>query len=110
VKGGHDMKYIIMALTVMLAAMLFVLEVSKTQATSVEIYEIVCEDHQGNVVKSEYFAAGANLNDFEFPAAPERVGYVFVGWSAELPKVMPYANLVYVPIYMQQQLSLNITV
>lgn len=104
------MKYMIMALTVMLAAMLFVLEVTKTQAMTVDIYEITCEDHQGNAIHSEYFAAGADLKSFEFPEAPVRNGYVFVGWSAELPETMPEANLVFVPIYMQQQLSLHIIV
>lgn len=103
------MKYIIMALTVMLAAMLFILEVSKTQATSIDIYEITFEDHQGNAVQSEYYAAGANLSNLALPEAPERAGYVFVGWSAELPETMPHANLVFVAIYMQQQLSLNVT-
>lgn len=104
------MKYMIMALTVMLAAMLFVLEVTKTHALAVNIYEITCEDHQGNVIYSEYFAAGADLESFEFPDAPVRNGYVFVGWSAVLPETMPEANLIFVPIYMQQQLSLNIIV
>lgn len=103
------MKYMIMALTVMLAAMFFILEVTKTQATSVELNRVIFEDHHGNVVLSEYVAYGASLSNFELPVAPERDGYVFVGWSASLPEVMPNADLVFTPVYMQQQLSFNIT-
>ena len=103
------MKYIIMALTVMLAAMIFILEVSKTQATSVELNKVIFEDHIGNVVASEYIAYGASLESFQLPEAPVRDGYVFVGWSAELPEIMPNADLVFTPIYMQQQLSFHIT-
>lgn len=104
------MKYIIMSLTVMLAAMLFILEVSKAEATAVELHKVMFEDYYGNVISSEYVAFGANLDHVELPVAPERVGYVFVGWSASLPETMPQADLVYTPIYMQQQLSMNVTV
>lgn len=109
VERGVCMKYIIMALTVMLAAMIFILEVSKTQATSVELNKVVFEDHNGNVVLSEYVAYGASLSGFELPEAPLRVGYVFVAWSAELPEHMPNADLVFTPVYMQQQLSFHMT-
>ena len=103
------MKYIIMALTVMLAAMFFVLEVSKAQATAVEIHQVMFEDHNGNVISSEYVAFGASLDHIELPEAPERLGYIFVGWSASLPESMPQADLVFTPIYVQQQLSVNVT-
>ena len=101
------MKYIIMALTVMLAAMFFILEVSKTQAADVDIYKIVFEDHHGNVIKSEYVAANASLEDYELPSVPTREGYIFLRWSYDLPNVMPQADIYVTPIYMQHQLSLN---
>lgn len=104
------MRYVIMTLVMLLAAMTFVLEVSKTHATSVNIQEISFEDHMGNVVYSEHIAAGAKLNDFDLPEAPERAGYLFVGWSGELPETMPYADLVYVAVYMEQSLSLTVNV
>lgn len=104
------MKYIIMALTVMLAASLFLLEVSKTQATSIEIKEITFEDASGNVVHQEHIAAGASLEGYLLPEAPVRDGYVFVGWSGELPEFMPNADLVYVAVYLEQVLSLNVSV
>ena len=61
------MKYIIMALTVMLAASLFLLEVSKTQATTIEIKEITFEDASGNVVHQEHIASGASLEGYLLP-------------------------------------------
>ncbi len=106
----HGMKYIIMALTVMLAAMLFLLEVSKTQATTVDINEIIFEDAQGNIVYHEHVASGASLEGFQLPEGPQRAGYVFVGWSGELPEYMPHADLVYVAIYLEQVLSLNVAI
>ncbi len=104
------MKYIIMTLTMLLAAMTFVLEVSKTHATTVDIQEISFEDHLGNVVYSEHLAAGANLSDFVLPEGPERPGYLFVGWSGELPDEMPNADLIYVAVYIEQTLSLTVNV
>lgn len=104
------MKYIIMALTVMLAAMLFILEVSKAEAIAVEIHQVMFEDHNGNVISSEYVAYGATLDHITLPEAPERLGYVFFGWSASFPETMPQADLVFTPIYMQQQLSMNVIV
>ena len=104
------MKYIIMALTVMLAAMLFLLEVSKTQATAIEIKEIIFEDAEGNVCYQQYVAYGASLEDFVLPDGPARAGYIFVGWSGELPETMPNADLVYVAIYLEQVLSLNVSI
>ncbi len=103
------MKYIIMALTVMLAAMLFILEVSKTQAASVDIHKIIFEDHHGYVITSEYVTSGSSLVHFDMPQPPHRDGYVFLRWSGELPETMPQSDLVLTPIYMQQQLSLNFT-
>lgn len=104
------MKYIIMTLTMLLAAMTFVLEVSKTHAITVDIQKISFEDHMGNVVYSEHFAAGADLSEFVLPDAPERPGYIFVGWSGELPEEMPHADLVYVAIYVEHTLSLSVNV
>ncbi|MDY0075101.1 MAG: hypothetical protein WC992_01185 [Acholeplasmataceae bacterium] len=103
------MKYVIMALTVMLAAMIFILEVSKAQATFIQIHQIVIEDHEGNVIYSEYFAEGADLKAFSLPEAPIRPGYTFIGWSADLPEEMPEHSIVIVPTYIQHILSLDIT-
>lgn len=96
------MKYIIMALTVMLAAMLFILEVSKTQAQAIELHQVMFEDHDGNIISSEFVQSGATLDHIVLPEAPKREGYVFVGWSAPLPETMPQADLVYTPTYVQQ--------
>ncbi len=102
------MKYMIMALLIMLASMIFILEVSMTNAASVELNKVIFEDYQGNVIASDYVAAGASLENLELPVAPHREGYVFISWSAELPEVMPNADLVFTPIYMQQELSYQI--
>lgn len=98
-----------MALTVMVAGMFFVLEVSKTYATSVDIHTITCEDEQGHIYYTAYFVTGASLKDFTLPEPPQRDGFVFIGWYELVPDVMPDANLVFVPMYVQQTLSLIIT-
>ena len=103
------MKYLIIILTVLLAASLYTLEVSKAYATNIEIYEIIFEDYDGDVIYREYVAAGADLSNFVLPEAESRNGYLFMGWSAELPEVMPFANLVIVAEYMQAEMRVTAT-
>ncbi len=100
------MKAIITALTVMLVASIYILMFQEVQAQTVEIYSITCEDHEGNKLQSVRFAAGADLSEVDLPDAPARDGFIFVGWSAELPDKMPNNSLVYVPIYMQASLTI----
>ncbi len=108
-KGGRLMKYLIIILTVLLAASLYTLEVSKAYATNIEIYEIIFEDHDGSVIHREYMAAGADLSDFSLPVVESRSGYLFMGWSATLPEFMPNANLVIVAEYMRAELRITAT-
>lgn len=103
------MKYMIIILTVLLAASLYILEVSKAYATSIEIYEIVFEDHDGQVIYREYVAAGADLSNFTLPEVQNRNGYVFMGWSIELPEVMPNYSIVIVAEYMRVELRVTAT-
>ena len=103
------MRYLVMALTVLLAGMFFVLEVSKTYATSVEIHSISCEDEQGNIYFKEYFVTGASLDEFTLPEPPQKDGYMFIGWYELLPNEMPDADLIFVPMYVQQTFSINVT-
>jgi hypothetical protein len=99
------MKIMITALTVLLVASIYILMFQEAQAQSVQIYSITCEDSEGNKLHSVRYAAGADLSELELPEAPAREGYVFIGWSAELPETMPNSSLVYVPIYMQTTLT-----
>jgi len=108
-KVGKLMKYIIIILTLMLAASLYILEVSKVYATPIEIYQVVFEDHDGKVIYKEYVSAGADLSDFMMPEVNSRSGYVFIGWSAELPEVMPSANIVIVAQYLRAELRITAT-
>jgi hypothetical protein len=101
------MKALITALTVLLVASIYILMFQEAQAQSVQIYSITCEDSKGNKIQSVRFAAGADLSKVELPSAPEREGYMFIGWSAELPETMPNNSLVYVPIYMQTTLTIH---
>jgi len=103
------MKYIIIILTVLLAASFYTLEVSKAYATNIEISQIIFEDHDGQVIYKEYVAAGANLSDFSLPTVENRSGYVFMGWSIELPEVMPNYNMIIVAQYMRSELRVTAT-
>jgi hypothetical protein len=100
------MKLLIMVLTVLLAAAAFTLEASKAHATTIEIHSIIFEDYEGNTYQKSYMAAGADLTNFDLPQGPERAGYQFVGWSAELPETMPSATLIFEPVYVRN-LQLN---
>ena len=108
-KVGRLMKYIIILLTVLLAASLYILEVSKAYATDIEIYQIIFEDHDGKVIYREHVAAGADLSDFMLPEVQSRSGYLFMSWSAELPKTMPNYNIVIVAQYMKAELRVTAT-
>jgi hypothetical protein len=103
------MKLLIMTLTILLAASVYFLQVTETQATSINIHVLVFEGHDGSIVEKAYFAHGADLSEYELPEAPERQGYVFVSWSGELPKEMPDADLYFVAVYMQQELKIRAT-
>ncbi|MDO9628777.1 MAG: hypothetical protein Q7I99_02650 [Acholeplasmataceae bacterium] len=103
------MKYLIIILTVLLAASLYTLEVSKAYATHIEIYEIIFEDHDGKIIYREYVAAGADLSNFILPEVESKSGYLFMSWSAELPEEMPYWNLVIVAQYMRSELRVTAT-
>lgn len=100
------MKVMITALTVLLIASIYVLMFQEAQAQSIAIYSITYEDQDGQKLHSFQFAAGADLSEVELPEAPEKEGYVFVGWSAPLPDTMPNSSLIYVPIYMQTTLTI----
>lgn len=94
------MKKIIVILVVLLSAMLFLLEVSKVYAQSTELkrLEFVVLDEE--VIFVEYIASGSKLTHLEVPEAPEKDGYIFVGWNIELPENMPDHNLRIVAQYL----------
>ena len=83
------MKKIIVILAVILSAMLFTLEVSKLQANSVELKMLEFVTHDQDVVYRDYFEPGTDLTNLEIPDAPFKDGYIFVGWSVEIPEEMP---------------------
>jgi hypothetical protein len=103
------MKLLIMTLTILLAASVYTLQVTETQATSVNIHVLVFEDYDGNIIEKAHFAQGSDLTDYELPEVPERLGYVFVGWSGEIPSEMPDADVYFVAIYMQEELKIRAT-
>ena len=99
-KGIEKMKSIIMVLTILVVGMMYTLQISQTQATSLHLHEITFADTDGQVLHSEYFVEGAHLLNFEFPEAPEKEGFVFVVWSYDLSLGMPNFDLIIYPEYM----------
>jgi hypothetical protein len=93
------MKSIIFALTFLLFASFFALEVAKVQAEPICVYSITFEDMNGNVVSKVRFVEGANLSNLEMPTAPNLDGYIFIGWSEELPKNMPGYSIIIEAVY-----------
>jgi hypothetical protein len=97
------MKKIIIILAVLFSAMLFTLEVSKVQANPIKLNRIEFVTYDMDVVYSNYFETGADLSNLVIPDAPEKEGYIFVGWSIEIPDRMPDYNLRIHAQYMQSQ-------
>ncbi len=102
-KGYEYMKSIIMLLTLLLVGMMYTLQISQTQATSIHIHEISFADSEGQVIHSESFVEGANLLDIDLPEAPEKEGFVFVNWSYDLSLGMPDFDIVVYPEYMHSE-------
>ncbi len=101
------MRAIIIALTFLMISAVYMLEVSMAQAHSLTIHEITYVDQDNQVIHKDYFATGADLSDYDLPEAPERAGYVFVGWSFEVPKHMPDADLIVHAQYIQNVVIIN---
>ncbi len=97
------MKKTIVILLVLLSAMLFTLEVSKMHANTIELKRLEFVTTEGVVVYRDYFETGANLSDLEIPDAPKKDGYIFVGWSIEIPEEMPNHHVRIFAQYMQSQ-------
>jgi len=101
------MKTMIAALVIVLLGMNLALHISKTEATSIHIHEIVIEDSNGQVIQSDLFQTGSDLSGYEMPIAPQREGYVFVGWSYDLSGTMPDADIIISPQYIEAEVALN---
>lgn len=97
------MKKTIVILAVLLSAMLFTLEVSKMQAQTIELKALEFVTYDQDVVFRDYFEPGTDLSDLVIPDAPEKDGYIFVGWSIEIPELMPSHHLRIEAQYMQSQ-------
>lgn len=96
------MKTIIISLAFLLFASFFALEVAKVQAEPISVYSITFEDMEGNQVSKVRFVEGADLSEFNLPIAPDLEGYIFVGWSHELPKEMPGYSIILEAVYISK--------
>ena len=103
------MRAIIIGLTFLLISAVYMLEVSMAQAHTLTIHEITFVDENNNVVHKDYFATGADLSTYVLPEAPVRVGYTFIGWSYQLPDIMPNADLIIQARYVRN-VTINVTI
>jgi tRNA A37 threonylcarbamoyladenosine biosynthesis protein TsaE len=101
------MKKTIIILAVLLSAMMFILEVSKMQAQTIELKALEFVTHDQDVVFRDYFEPGADLSELNIPDAPQKDGFIFVGWSIEIPDVMPNHHLRIEAQYMQSQVVVH---
>ncbi|PKK97065.1 MAG: hypothetical protein CVV58_03190 [Tenericutes bacterium HGW-Tenericutes-3] len=97
------MKSIVMVLTLLVVAMMYTLQISQTQATSLHLHEITFADTNGDVIHTERFAEGSFFLEVNMPEAPEREGFVFVGWSYDFSKSMPNFDMIVYPQYMHSE-------
>jgi basic membrane protein A len=63
----------------------------------VNSYALSFVDHNGDVLWTEDYLYQADLSEVELPQAPTRQGYVFDGWSTDLPANMPGNDLIIQP-------------
>jgi tRNA A37 threonylcarbamoyladenosine biosynthesis protein TsaE len=101
------MKKIIVILAVILSAMMFTLEVSKLHANSVELKMLEFVTHDQDVVFRDYFEPGTDLTDLEIPDAPDKDGFIFVGWSVEIPEEMPNYHVRIEAQYMRSEVVVH---
>lgn len=87
------MKKTIIILAVLFSAMLFTLEVSKVQANPIKLNKLEFVTYDMDLVYGNYFETGADLSQLEIPDPPQKEGYIFVGWSIEIPETMPDYNM-----------------
>jgi tRNA A37 threonylcarbamoyladenosine biosynthesis protein TsaE len=106
----ESMKTIMMVLTLCLVASMYTLLISEAQATTLEIHEVTYEDHNGNKIHTDHYITGADISDVEAPEAPVRQGYLFIGWSYELPTEMPDADIVIHANYMLVEVRVTNTI
>ena len=95
------MKKTIIILAVLLSAMLFMLEVSKVYANTIKLNKLEFVTFDQEVVYARYFEPGTSLQDLVIPDGPEKDGYIFVGWSIEVPEFMPNSHIRIEAQYMQ---------
>ena len=103
------MKKTIVILAVLLSAMLFTLEVTKIQANPIQSNKLEYVTPDMDIVYSGYFEAGSSLSDIQIPDAPDKEGFIFVGWSIEKPEKMPDYNMRIEAQYMKNQVIINNT-
>lgn len=101
------MRAIIIGLTFLMISAVYMLEVSMAQAHSLTIYDITYLDEDDRVIHKDYFAVGSDLSDYVLPQAPEREGYVFIGWSFEVPDEMPDSDIVVHAQYVRNVLVIH---
>lgn len=104
------MKKAIVILAVLLSAMMFTLEVTKVQANSIQLNKLEFVTPDQEVVYSRYFEVGANLSELDIPDAPDKEGYIFVGWSIEKPETMPNYHMRIEAQYMKNQVVVHKTI
>ena len=89
---------------------MFILEVSKLQANSVELKTLEFVTTDQDVVFRDYFEVGTDLSELNIPDAPDKDGYIFVGWSADAPNTMPNYHVRIIAQYMQANASVRETI
>ncbi|MBU1094010.1 MAG: InlB B-repeat-containing protein [Firmicutes bacterium] len=104
------MKSIIMTLTILLIAVVYIVQISPSQATNLQVHELSFADSSGAIIHSEVFVEGTDLSTYELPEAPVKDGFVFVGWSYDFSQGMPDANVIIYPQYMHSVYTITTTI
>lgn len=71
----------------------------------INTYTLQLNDEFGSMVYSNTFEYGADLSDVSM-TIPEKTGYTFIGWSAELPETMPAKDCILSMVYKINQYSI----
>ena len=71
-------------------------------------YNLSFVDNSGNVLSSQLVKYGTTIDTSYFPSV-EKEGYDFVGWSSNLPTIMPDSNVVVIATFKAKAYKLTVT-
>ncbi|XFA98876.1 InlB B-repeat-containing protein [Candidatus Izemoplasma sp. B36] len=78
-----------------------------TAEYNVNIHVLEFVDYNGDLIQSNNYGYGTNLNIVNTPSDPTRVGYTFTGWDTLVPETMPDNDITITAEYSINQYTIS---